>query len=275
MWRRVAAKASCRPRPSGFHDGRSAPQRIRHLPARDATRTGGVRLAARARSRCSRSTTARTSAEGAPSGGPAAGDVRGDGRVQAGGHPRARAARDGSCSTRRWGRPMSSPTARCPAERASGRDRGRPAIRGRRRPRQPGAARLVGRAGEAAGRLRRQVARLLPPRGRERRMPRSGSCRGGRRLPRGRPAVVRRAAGLRSASGRQADGRSARRGVIETARRLTALGGDILKAEFPYDPASTIRPRGPTHVRSSTSPVACHGCSCRGGVDDAKFERQV
>ena len=35
------------------------------------------------------------------------------------------------------------------------------------------------------------------------------------------------------------EGEARRRVVVETARRLTALGGDILKAEFPYDPGVT------------------------------------
>ena len=38
-------------------------------------------------------------------------------------------------------------------------------------------------------------------------------------------------------------GEARRRVVVETARRLTAIGGDILKAEFPYDPAVTDRAR--------------------------------
>ena len=32
-------------------------------------------------------------------------------------------------------------------------------------------------------------------------------------------------------------GEARRRVVVETARRLTAIGGDVLKAEFPYDPS--------------------------------------
>ena len=34
-------------------------------------------------------------------------------------------------------------------------------------------------------------------------------------------------------------GEARREVVIETARRLTPLGGDVLKAEFPYDPSVT------------------------------------
>ena len=36
-------------------------------------------------------------------------------------------------------------------------------------------------------------------------------------------------------------GEARRRVVVETARRLTAVGADILKAEFPYDPSVTDR----------------------------------
>src|SRR3972149_3946465 len=41
----------------------------------------------------------------------------------------------------------------------------------------------------------------------------------------------------RRAGGGKLPGEERRRVVIETARRLTAIGGDILKAEFPYDAA--------------------------------------
>ena len=43
-------------------------------------------------------------------------------------------------------------------------------------------------------------------------------------------------------AGRKLTGEARRRVVVETARRLTAIGGDILKAEFPYD-AGVDRPR--------------------------------
>ena len=45
------------------------------------------------------------------------------------------------------------------------------------------------------------------------------------------------------AEGAKLGGEARRRVVIETARRLTAIGGDILKAEFPYDPAVMDRGR--------------------------------
>jgi len=70
-------------------------------------------------------------------------------------------------------------------------------------------------------------------------------------------------------------GEARRRVVIETARRLTALGGDILKAEFPYD-ASVVDParwREACDELDATSQVPWVLLS--GGVDDATFEAQV
>src|SRR6478752_1094380 len=43
--------------------------------------------------------------------------------------------------------------------------------------------------------------------------------------------------------GEKLTGEARRRVVIETARRLTAIGGDVLKAEFPYDPTVMDRAR--------------------------------
>ena len=63
--------------------------------------------------------------------------------------------------------------------------------------------------------------------------------------------------------------------VIETAKRLMALGGDVLKAEFPYDPGVTdeARWREACQELDGASPVPWVLLS--GGVDDATFERQV
>ena len=63
--------------------------------------------------------------------------------------------------------------------------------------------------------------------------------------------------------------------MIETARRLTAIGGDVLKAEFPYD-ASVIDParwREACDELDAASQVPWVLLS--GGVDDATFEAQV
>ena len=70
-------------------------------------------------------------------------------------------------------------------------------------------------------------------------------------------------------------GEDRRRVVIETARRLTAIGGDVLKVEFPYDPSVTDEARWADACAEldDVSPVPWVLLS--GGVDDATFERQV
>ena len=77
------------------------------------------------------------------------------------------------------------------------------------------------------------------------------------------------------ADGEKLTGEARREVVIETARRLTAIGGDILKAEFPYD-ASVVDParwREACDELDATSQVPWVLLS--GGVDDATFEAQV
>jgi len=70
-------------------------------------------------------------------------------------------------------------------------------------------------------------------------------------------------------------GEARRRVVIETARRLSTIGGDIIKAEFPYD--ATVDDRGRWRdacaelEEASTVPWVL----LSGGVDDATFEAQV
>jgi tagatose 1,6-diphosphate aldolase len=70
-------------------------------------------------------------------------------------------------------------------------------------------------------------------------------------------------------------GEERRRVVVETARRLTPLGADILKAEFPYDATVTdaARWRDACAELDAASPVPWVLLS--GGVDDETFERQV
>lgn len=70
-------------------------------------------------------------------------------------------------------------------------------------------------------------------------------------------------------------GEARRRVVIETARRLTGIGGDVLKAEFPYDPGVTDegRWRDACAELDAASPVPWVLLS--GGVDDVAFEAQV
>ncbi len=70
-------------------------------------------------------------------------------------------------------------------------------------------------------------------------------------------------------------GEARRSVVVETARRLTASGADILKAEFPYD--ATVRDEGAwadaCAELDAATPVPWVLLS--GGVDDETFERQV
>jgi tagatose-1,6-bisphosphate aldolase len=66
-----------------------------------------------------------------------------------------------------------------------------------------------------------------------------------------------------------------RRVVIETARRLTAIGGDILKAEFPYDPSVNDRGRWRDACAELDEASTLPWVLLSGGVDDATFEAQV
>ena len=70
-------------------------------------------------------------------------------------------------------------------------------------------------------------------------------------------------------------GEERRRVVIETARRLTAIGADILKAEFPYDPGVTDERRWLEACAELDAATPVPWVLLSGGVDDATFERQV
>ena len=70
-------------------------------------------------------------------------------------------------------------------------------------------------------------------------------------------------------------GEERRRVVIETARRLTALGGDILKAEFPYDPGVSDLGRWRDACAELDAVSRLPWVLLSGGVDDATFEAQV
>jgi tagatose 1,6-diphosphate aldolase len=70
-------------------------------------------------------------------------------------------------------------------------------------------------------------------------------------------------------------GEARRRVVVETARRLTEIGGDILKAEFPYDPSVTDRSRWREACAELDAAAAVPWVLLSGGVDDATFEEQV
>jgi tagatose-1,6-bisphosphate aldolase len=70
-------------------------------------------------------------------------------------------------------------------------------------------------------------------------------------------------------------GEARRRVVVETARRLTALGGDILKAEFPYDPGVTDEGRWREACAELDEASRRPWVLLSGGVDDVTFEAQV
>ncbi len=75
--------------------------------------------------------------------------------------------------------------------------------------------------------------------------------------------------------GRRLAGEERRRVVVETARRLSDLGGDVLKAEFPYDSSvdEPARWQEACAELDEASPVPWVLLS--GGVDDVTFEAQV
>jgi len=75
--------------------------------------------------------------------------------------------------------------------------------------------------------------------------------------------------------GQRLTGEDRRRAVVETARRLTAIGGDVLKAEFPYDPTVTDSDRWREACEELDAASALPWVLLSGGVDDATFEAQV
>ena len=70
-------------------------------------------------------------------------------------------------------------------------------------------------------------------------------------------------------------GAERRRVVIETARRLSRLGGDVLKAEFPYDPGVVDEGLWAEACAELDAASVLPWVLLSGGVDDATFERQV
>lgn len=63
--------------------------------------------------------------------------------------------------------------------------------------------------------------------------------------------------------------------VLETARRLTAIGGDVLKAEFPYDRTVTDPVRWAEACAELDAASRLPWVLLSGGVDDTMFEAQV
>jgi tagatose 1,6-diphosphate aldolase len=70
-------------------------------------------------------------------------------------------------------------------------------------------------------------------------------------------------------------GEERRHVVIETARRLTAIGGDVLKVEFPYDSSVADERRWIDACAELDEATPLPWVLLSGGVDDATFERQV
>jgi tagatose-1,6-bisphosphate aldolase len=81
--------------------------------------------------------------------------------------------------------------------------------------------------------------------------------------------------GFDPATGGKLAGEARRRCVVETARRLMALGGDVLKAEFPYDPAVLDEAAWADACAELDAATPVPWVLLSGGVDDATFERQV
>jgi tagatose 1,6-diphosphate aldolase len=81
--------------------------------------------------------------------------------------------------------------------------------------------------------------------------------------------------GFDPGSGGKLSGEARRRNVIETARRLTAIGGDVLKAEFPYDASVTDPAAWADACAELDGASRLPWVLLSGGVDDATFERQV
>jgi tagatose-1,6-bisphosphate aldolase len=63
--------------------------------------------------------------------------------------------------------------------------------------------------------------------------------------------------------------------VVRTARRLTSLGADVLKAEFPYDASVTDPAAWAEACAELDAATPVPWVLLSGGVDDATFERQV
>ena len=75
--------------------------------------------------------------------------------------------------------------------------------------------------------------------------------------------------------GRALAGEERRRVVVETARRLTPIGGDVLKAEFPYDAAVTDPGRWRDACAELDAASTLPWVLLSGGVDEVMFEAQV
>ena len=75
--------------------------------------------------------------------------------------------------------------------------------------------------------------------------------------------------------GEKLTGDARRRVVVETARRLMAIGGDVLKAEFPYDPSVADTGRWREACTELDEASATPWVLLSGGVDDETFAAQT
>ena len=208
--------------------------------ARDPARARRLRVRRAARSPSSPSTTARTCARELRPDDPAVGHVRRDGRVQARRRPGPGAGRD---------RDAARPRDRCrPVHRrrvaarlGAGlhrRDRGDRLRRARRRRGSAGcstagASRRRSGSGASAAKLLVYYHPDAPNAADQERLVAdvAADCRAADL------ALFVEPLSFSLVEGEPLTGEARRRVVVETARRLTAIGGDILKAEFPYDPS--------------------------------------
>jgi tagatose 1,6-diphosphate aldolase len=74
---------------------------------------------------------------------------------------------------------------------------------------------------------------------------------------------------------RPLSGDERRRVVVETARRLTTIGGDVLKAEFPYDKAVIDQDRWRDACAELNAASSLPWVLLSGGVDHDTFAKQV
>jgi tagatose-1,6-bisphosphate aldolase len=81
--------------------------------------------------------------------------------------------------------------------------------------------------------------------------------------------------GYDPATGGRLTGEARRACVVETARRLTRIGGTVLKAEFPYDAAIADEVAWADACHELDAASAVPWVLLSGGADDATFERQV
>lgn len=75
--------------------------------------------------------------------------------------------------------------------------------------------------------------------------------------------------------GAKLTGEARREVVVRTARRLTALGADVLKCEFPYDASVTDRSRWKEACAEIEEASSIPWAILSAGVDDATFEAQT